>query len=204
MIIFNELRITEDGGCIVVDCEIEGVDIYKDMYITSVYLEYYKNANAASMPSGKAYCLYENKTDDQSIRAVRLSFPKTKLPFTNFGVNTLDGGLFYVIVNCDGHFNGNPNDYPCRYDETTKIGAVLDWKLFYDRGMNYVVSLFSGCDPCPDYSAFEHFAVLWNALKMALSTCDWNLVADLWDKFLLAPEGVVAPAVSRRGGCGCR
>ncbi len=204
MVIFNELRITEDAKCMVIDFEIEKVDVYKPMYIQSVYLEYYKNANAVSMPSGKAYCLYENKGEDRNVRAMRLNFPVDGLRNTDLGVTTFVNGLFYVIVNCGGEPASIVGYMPCTYDDTRRIGAILDWKAFYDRGMAYISSLFGPCSSCPDYTDFEHFAVLWEALKMAISTCDWNLVSELWDKFLLTPEAKAGETVVTRSGCGCR
>lgn len=204
MVTFNELRIAQDRKCLVVDCQVEDVDIYKDMYIKSVYLEYYKNANAASMPSSKAVCIYENRTDDTSVRAIRVSVPESSLSGFDMGVSTFANGLFYVIVNCDGTLPSNIVNYPCGYDETTKIGAVLDWYAFYSKGMSYLTSLFGACNPCPDYTDFEHFAVLWEALKMAISVCDWNLVAELWDKLLLTPGGAAGSVYASRSGCGCR
>ena len=205
MVTFNELRISDDYGCLIVDCEVERVDIYQDMYVKSVYLEYYKNANAASMPSSKAVCIYENTNNDKKVKAVRLKVMQSSLGRMNFGTTSFKGGLFYVIVNCDGDMPASIVNYPCGYDEQTDIGAVLDWKSFYNIGMSYVNSLFNGCNPCPDLTGFEHFAVLWNALKMAISTCDWNLVSDLWDKFLLSPDNPFTPsATARPSGCGCR
>jgi hypothetical protein len=204
MITFNELRIAEDGSCLIVDCEIENVDIYKDMYIKSVYLEYYKNANPSLIPSDKAYKMYENTSNNSSVQAVRLSLPVTSSALGTMGIGSFDNGLFYVIVDCDGDLPAKTALMPCGYDEQRKIGAILDWRAFYEKGMSYVTSLFGACNPCPDYTDFEHFAVLWEALKMALSVCDWNLVAELWDRFLLHPEGAVSVPAASRSGCGCR
>ena len=204
MVIFNELRITEDAKCMVIDFEIEGVDVYKPMYIQSVYLEYYKNANAVSMPSEKAYRLYDNENSDPKVRAMRLNVPVDALRDTNFGTTTFVNGLFYVVVMCGGEPESIVGYMPCTYDDVRRVGAVLDWKAFYDRGMAYINSLFDPCSSCPEYTAFEHFAVLWNALKMAISTCDWNMVSELWDKFLLTPEDGAADAIVTRSGCGCK
>lgn len=203
MVTFNELRISDDYGCLIIDCEVERVDIYKDMHIQSIYLEYYKNANAASMPSSKAVCVYDDEAGTKKKKAVRLSVRPADLHDMNMGAGTLQKGLFYVIVQCDGELPASIVNYPCGYDETKKIGAILDWKSFYNIGMSYVNSLFNGCNPCPDLTGFEHFAVLWNALKMALSTCDWNLVSDLWEKFLLSPSNPFMVS-GFHSNCGCK
>ena len=157
------------------------------------------------MPSSKAVCIYENKNDDKTVKAVRLKVMQSALGRMNFGATSFKNGLFYVIVKCAGTPGYQIVNMPCGSDNCYRIGAILDWKAFYTRGMQYVNSLFNGCNPCPDLTGFEHFAVLWNALKMALATCDWNLVSDLWSKFLLAPAGVsiTGSITPKSSGCGC-
>lgn len=206
MVTFNELRIADDRKCLVIDFEVENVDVFKDMYVEAVYLEYYKNANPTGVPGEKAVTVWENTRDDNSIRAKRIYYRLNTTDSAKMGVTTFDNGLFYVIVKCAGEPGYQITNMPCGSDNPYQIGAILDWKAFYTRGMQYVNSLFGGCNPCPDLTGFEHFAVLWNALKMAISTCDWNLVSDLWDKFLLAPNNnAFTPVpVPKSSGCGCR
>ena len=206
MITFNELRISDDRSCLIIDCEVEKVDVFKDMYIEAVYLEYYKNANPAGAPGEKAVVVWENPNGDTSRRSLRCYYRLNPSDASTMGVTTLENGLFYVIVKCEGEPGYQITNMPCGSDDPYRWGAILDWKAFYTRGMGYVNSLFNGCTPCPDLTGFEHFAVLWNALKMAISACDWNLVRELWDKFLLAPDDVsfISSPVTRSSGCGCR
>jgi len=210
MVTFNELRISDKKDCLIIDVEVEKVDVFENMYIDSIYLEYYKNVNPASgMPGEKAVLVWENTSRNKiNTKAVRLNYSINAKPGDSqtLGVSTFNNGLFYVIVNVGGDPSGQVGYMACGTDIPKRIGAVLDWEAFYNRGMQYVNSLFNGCDPCPDLTGFEHFAVLWNALKMALSTCDWNLVSNLWDKFLLAPSNPFTASSGTRtpGGCGCR
>jgi hypothetical protein len=207
MVTFNELRISDDRSCLIIDFEVERVDVFKNMYVEAVYLDYYKNANPASgVPGEKAVVVWENTNDDTTVKAKRIYYRLKDSDAATMGVHSFDNGLFYVIVKCAGEPTYQITNMPCGSDNPYRIGAILDWKAFYDRGMNYVNALFNGCNPCPDLTGFEHFAVLWNALKMALATCDWNLVSDLWDKFLLAPADVsINGSISLvSSGCGCR
>lgn len=208
MVIFNELRITEDRSCLIVDCEIESLDVYKDMYISDIRLEYYKNATAASMPSEKAYLLYENTDADTDVKSKRVVFRESDLGLTQFGVTEFRDGLFYVIVRCEGDLPASVINLPCTYDDSTKIGVVLDWKSFYERGMQYVSAMFGACGAksfCEYPAGFEDFVILWNSLKLAIDTCNWDLVNTLWDRILNQPitsgAAPVTPGVSR--GCGC-
>ena len=207
MVIFNELRIKEDGTCLIVDCEIENVDVYANMYIQSIYIDYYKNTSAVSLPSSKAFLWWENTGSDATIRSRRVSISKAALSRADFGISTFDDGLFYVIVNCGGNPTSNIIYYPCGSDNPQRIGVVLDWRSFYQRGMSYVNSIVGSCGSrnfCDSPDGFEDFIILWNALKLAISTCDWMLVKDLWEKFLKSPytaAGSVTPV--RPSGCGC-
>ena len=210
MVIFNELRISEDRSCLIIDCEIENVDIYKDMYIKEIWLEYYKDASAASMPGSKAYRIYENSGDDKKVRAKRVSMYESSIQFTQFSTDMFADGLFFVIVRCEGTLPASVVNYPCGYDETTKIGVVLDWKSFYKRGMQYVSALYSSCNSrsfCEYPAGFEDFIILWNSLKLAINVCDWELVKNIWERILNMREHVAGSgggSVSVSGGCGCR
>lgn len=206
MVTFNELRISDERDCLIIDIEVERVDVFKNMYIDSVYLEYYKNASVMGVPGEKAVLVYSNQGNDTSVKAKRLYYRLDSYDATKMGITSFDNGLFYVIVNLGGTPGSQAAYMPCGTDEPRRVGAILDWKAFYERGMQYVNSLFNGCNACPDLTGFEHFAVLWNALKMAISTCDWRLVSDLWDKFLLASADTTLTITTRSGvsGCGCR
>jgi len=207
MVTFNELRIDDTRDCLIIDVEVQQVDVFKNMYLDTIYLEYYKNATQTGLPSDKAVVAWQNeKTDKTRTKAVRQYYRLKQDDASKMGVTSFDNGLFYVIVCLGGDPSYQVLNMPCGTDEPRRIGAILDWKAFYNRGMQYVNSLFNGCNPCPDLTGFEHFAVLWNALKMALSTCDWPLVSDLWDKFLLAPEVITtyAAVTPKSSGCGCR
>ena len=206
MITFNELRISDERDCLIIDIEVERVDVFKDMYIDSIYLEYYKNASVMDMPGPKSVLVYANENENPSVKAKRIYYRLDSYDSAKMGVSSFDNGLFYVIVNVGGTPTSQVAYMPCGTDEPKRIGAILDWKAFYERGMQYVNSLLNGCNPCPDLTGFEHFAVLWNALKMAIATCDWRLVSDLWNKFLLAPSDTSITINTRTGssGCGCR
>lgn len=208
MVTFNELRICEDGNYVIVDCEIDNVDVYKDMYIQNIYLEHYKNASSVGMPSDKAILLYENKYNDATVKGKRevlwVNDPRLK----DMGVSSFDGELFYAIIECGGDLGSAVAYMPCGADDTRAVGAIPDWNLFYRRGMGYIASLFDDCgNPCQPTDEFEHFILLWNALRLAIETCDWETVKDLWDKFRLAKgdktSGGQSVFSSRMSGCGC-
>lgn len=205
MVIFNDLRITEDKDCLIVDCYIEDIDGYEGMYIDSVKIEYYKNFTDEGCVSDHALTLYEDDGAEKTSVRCLLNKSTIEAQAETFGTDTFDGGLFLVTVECDG----TPSNasvlaqYTCGSDSTVDIGVVVDWQSVYRQGMGYAAKLAYGCDnPCEVPSGFEQFILYWYALQLAISTCDWLQVKKLWDKFLRAFHGG-GQAVSVSSGCGC-
>lgn len=198
MVKFDELRISENGSALTVECRVENYDVYKDMYIDSIYLEYYKNRGTIGSPSDKAIRIFENRnTDKNSVKAVRKTITVDALP-GNFGADTFAGGLFYVYVNCDGNLPASVSTMYCGFDVPLDIAVVPDWKMLYEKIMPMVAQYASGCSPCEDITGFGHFILMWYAFKFAVDTCDWVSVDRLWDEFIGDADGPVS-----RGGCGC-
>ena len=207
MVTFNELRICEDGSKLIIDCEVDDNELYDGVYIHSIHLEHYKNASIAGMPGSKAVLLYENKYDDRRIRSRHIILERSDIRLVDLDITSFDGELFYVIVNCGGDLNVSAleGQIPCGADNYTDIGAILDWRLFYSRGMGYIASMFDRCgNPCQPTGPFEHYILLWNALKLAIETCDWETVKDLWGMFKMdRGTGSGAVSITGTGGCGC-
>ena len=206
MVRFNELRITEDRKCLIVDCEVEQIGLYSDMYIDEIRLDYYKNVDSSGIPTTKSYQMWKYQDGDPKMRGVRVSMDDTALSDTEFGIDTFKDELFYVTVICGGDFANNMtvhgSELPCGVDNNVDIQAVIDWKGFYERGMQFVSSMYGcGADKCEIPAGFEDFILLWNALKAAIAVCDWPLVAKLWDRILRSRAYNKTVGIS--GGCGC-
>ena len=204
MVRFNELRITEDRKCLIVDCEIEQIGIYSGMYIDSIYLDYYKNVDASGFPSNSAFLMYKNTDGNKKIRGKRISMMESALSSTEFGIDSFKDGLFYVTVVCDGVPSEKTIELPCDSDMNVNTQAVIDWYGFYERGMGYISSMYGcGADKCNIPAGFKDFVLLWNALKAAIATCNWPLVSKFWDRILRSRGGEGSGSISVGGGCGC-
>lgn len=203
MVIFNELRISDDKQSMTIDCAIEGLDIYSAMYIKNIYLEYYKNAATVGVPSTKAIQVYVKEDSEPGEKAVRVCVEASQLAAVqDFGTDSFDKGLFYVIVNCDGTLPASASLLACGMDSTVDIAIALDWKRVYDVGMNFITTLNSKCfDQCGDLIGYKNFVLLWYALKFAISSCDYTQIERTWDNFLKIYANQAATQFS--AGCGC-
>ena len=200
MVIFNDLRLSDNKKKLYIDCSVEGLDIYDDIYIKSVYLDYYKNTTTPGVPSAKALLVYENTGDDTTVKNLRKCVNETALDNT-FGTLTFEGGLFYVIVTCDGTLPASVSNFACGTDDTVDIGLVLDWKMVYETGMQYVAAMNAKCaNLCDGNEGFMNFVMLWHSLRLALASCDYTQLSILWEKFNRVYSG---DSLGAGAGCGC-
>lgn len=202
MVIFNELRIADDKQSLLVECYIEGLGIYSGMYIKEIYVDYYKNAMTSGVPSDKAIQIYDNTNNQTSVNAVRSCLLANDSRVADkFGISDFDNGMFYVYVYCDGTLPSSVSTLPCGYDDASDTGVIIDWKKMYEIGMQYVSTLSSRCfEKCNELPGFENFITVWNALKIAISTCDYSLAEKIWEKFIRYYN---PSTMSGGDGCGC-
>lgn len=216
MVIFNDLRISEDRKYLIVDCQIEDVDGYDGLYIDKVDVMHYSKITDFSCigydADAYAINLYTKDEDDDedTVRSVRLTLSVDDIPSKtdsfDFGTTTFENGLFYVAVTCGGtpENAGTLVRYGCGADKMMDIGVILDWYAVYQNGMAYASKLAFSCgNSCDDPSGYEQFILHWYGLQLAIATCDWIQVAKFWPKFLrMFANGVGKGTIS--GGCGCR
>ena len=198
MVRFDDVHIADDYNSLTIKCHVEDYDVYENMYIKSVYLEYYKNRGTIGVPSSKAIEVYSNSEDDTSVKSVYATIPVATLASSDIGTATFNEELFYIYVTCDGTLPASVATMDCEMDATLDIAVVLDWKFLYEKGMRYIAALTDCNLSCDDPDGFESYILLWNALKFAADVCDWNQLERIWPKLVAMPTGV---SVS---GCGCR
>lgn len=198
MVTFDDLRISSDKQSVVVECHVDQYDIYKDMYIKSIHIEYFRNRGVVGVPGEHAICIYENTEPDTTVQQIRKTLSVNSLSADKFGTDKFDGGLFYVTVQCDGNLPASAASYGCWADNTVDVGVILDWQVLYHQGMQYVAALTDACNVCDSMSDFEHFILVWNAIKLAIDTCDWVQLDKLW------PDLVGGTVPVDGSGCGCK
>lgn len=202
MVTFSELGLTEDGKRLVVECSVKNLSIYSGMYIRRILVEYYANALPSGAPSDKVIQIYDNFWSDKSVREVRAVLEASnKECVEKFGISDFSGGLFYVIVECDGELGAAAVSLPCGYDDTTDIGVVLDWCLLHRIGMRHIAAMNRDCrDSCSDITGFEDFVILWHSLRIAAEAADYRMLEKIWGRFLRIAG---TPGASVTSGCGC-
>ena len=191
MVIFSELALSEDGSRLSVECSVRDLSIYDGMYIKSIAVEYYANAQVSGEPSEKAIRIFDNAGADKTVKYVRTYLDASDARVKKmFELSTFSGGLFYIIVECDGELGAAVAGLPCGYDETRDTGVILDWCLLYRIGMNYIAEMNCKChSECRNLSGFES------------ESKDLTMLKTLWKKFLRV-VWTVGKNISSNCGCG--
>lgn len=152
MVIFDELRITNDGQHLIIDCRIRKENWYNTVYIGGIYIdteETYEEGGpskraAIFAPTMQQLMLSPKKTmrfvyDKSDLKSLFLANPENK------GVSPdcdLTKHLFFVYVKA---FGTPAADTPCGMDDEYTLGVTMYMGKFYNDFMNSLKNINSTC-----------------------------------------------------------
>lgn len=189
MVTFEQLAFSDDLQSLNIECSVDTTED-QSAHIKRIYLEYYKNRNATGAPSSKALLVWEEPVGGSPVSHVETTVYETQLSMTDNGVNTFQGGMFYVLVHWQ---DGNEDEH---YD----IGVVLDWDYVYQLGMQAIAGFTAGCTKgkCEIPEFFEQIVLVVHALQLAMEAQDMDQMDMLWSRFVQ-----FAPLGSNVSPCNC-
>lgn len=163
MIIFNNIKITQDNKYLIIDAEIENSTYYKDMYIDSVIIDnqdtYIQNGPSsnpiytykAQPQSNDIYTsddlankvtdedgsnVYDDKDTQSYSKEVHLKLDKQDLI-------EIENNMFFIYIIA----GGTPSpDTPCGYDTNVVMKAVINTYPLYNTMMQYLKQLGDTCN----------------------------------------------------------
>ena len=139
MLKFNELQITPDTGCLVIDVSILDQEAFEGCYITSIQIDN-QDTYIPSGPSSSAQVVFpDNIEEGDQQKHVRIQIKSKDLSF--YGFKPTDLFFVYVTTNID-HLT-QPLD--CGYDYCNYMGVVYNQKYLYNKSINYLKELDKRC-----------------------------------------------------------
>lgn len=213
MIVFDELRISEDGSKVYVHAHVNEADYFNNVYLDSITIttsdKILKTA-PTSMPSHYIY----KKVISGSEKEIALVLDKGDFDaaFTNynpttdtiinssnphatdsFANNDFSKVLLFVYV----HVKGTPDECtPCPMTEETTLGVIFDENMFYQRVLDYTRELAQDCEIPQE---FTDFILLWNGFKAAIATGHYTRAIDFYN-WMFADDGTGTYTTKP---CGC-
>ena len=171
MIIFDQLRISDDGKRMYINAHVNKADYFNDIYIDSIVIQTADKVSETDPGLPTSDYVYIKKAEENAkelnlvLEASDLSRSWESDPNAiAFGRGDMSNTLFFVYIKC----KGTPGSCtPCRLDEETTLGVVFDENVLHQKVMDYTKELVADCS-IP--SAFIDFILLWNAFKSAIET----------------------------------
>lgn len=188
MVRFNELKISADGSCFIVNVSVDSADYYVDRYITNIYIDSDSTFNNSTTPSSKAIHIeanqYTNKVFSKTFSAAELS--------SIISSRNLKNHMLFVFVELDGPISG---DAPCGSDRNMFLGVAVDWDSIYHGSMDYMKQVTNECCNIP--KDFIDYILRIKALELSLKTGHFMVAKNLWDKFYKGKKKTISSI------CGC-
>lgn len=171
MIIFDQLRISDDGRRMYVNAHVNKASYFDDIYIDSITIMTADKVSETAPGTPTSDFIYTKKIEGNE---KELDLMLTALDFTkdyeedpkakNFQQGDMSRTLFFVYIKC----KGVPGECtPCRLDEETTLGVVFDENILHQRVMDYTKELL---DDCHVPIGFMDFILQWNAFKSSVET----------------------------------
>lgn len=171
MIIFDQLRISDDGKRMYINAHVNKADYFNDIYIDSIVIQTADKVSETNPGLPTSDYVYIKKAEEKAkelnlvLEASDLSKSWESDPKAiAFNRGDMSKTLFFVYIKCKGTTSSCT---PCRLDEETTLGVVFDENVLHQRVMDYTKELVADCN-VP--TAFIDFILLWNAFKSAIET----------------------------------
>ena len=192
MILFDQLRISDDGKRLYINIHVNEADYFRDVYLDSLTIMTADKVSETNPHAPTSDYVYQ-KTFTGNQKTAELVLQPTDFGLT-YSKSDFSGELLFVYVKA----KGNPDSCtPCGMDEEVTIGAVFDEKMLYQRVMDYSREL---ADSCELPMGFADLILRWNAFKAAIETCHWIAGIKYW-KMLFDSKGTNSFARTKKCGC---
>lgn len=197
MIIFDQLRIADDGKKMYINAHVNKADYFENVYIESITVITADKVSETAIGSPTEDFIYKetfpsgtnelNLVLDKGVldaAFINYNTEKGKVinddkPYAkfNFGGKNFSGDLFFVYITCN--VDNLSGCVPCGLDEPVTLGVTFDENLLFQKAMGYYKSL---SDDCEVPMGFVDFILQWNAFKAAVETEHYHAAIDLYKR----------------------
>ena len=192
MILFDQLRISDDGKRLYINLHVNGADYFRNIYLDSLTIMPADKVSETNPNAPTSDYIY-TKTFTGNQKTADLVLQPTDFELT-YKKTDFSGELFFVYVKA----KGVPDSCtPCGMDEEITVAVVFDSRLLHHRVMDYSHELADNCD-IP--MGFTDFILKWHAFESAIENCLWGTAIKFW-KMMFDSKGGNPFARTKRCGC---
>lgn len=182
MIQIDELKITPSGDCFKLNCYVEGLDYYEDIYLKSIIIDT-QDTFLTSGPSENYIYKKDFKAEDK-IKKAELSLTKEEL------CTDLDNNIFFVYITVQGT---PAPDTPCGYDNKITLASVVNLYPIFHNTVCLLKQMNRDCEIPKD---LIQLILQVKALELSIKSGQHSLAIKHWN--ILKGNG------SKTNNCGCK
>ena len=218
MIIFDQLRISDDGKQLYINIHVNTAEYFNGVKIDSVLVTLAKQADEASfcMPEDFIYCqdninseYFDMVLDKSVLDAAAMNWDRetgdpddTSLPYASMSFNGTDFShdLFFVFVKCNVRNATNEclEMLPCALQANPMLGVTFDENMLHQKVMDYTKQLAKDCT-VP--MGFTDFILQWNAFKASVETEHYKPAIKFFNMLFDESNGINSTGNSKVCGC---
>lgn len=201
MIVFDQLRVSDNGKRLYIDAHVSLTSCFDDVTIKSLYIclgsQVYETQTID--PESNGY-IYKKQYDEVKEIHECITITDENLAY---GKTSFSKDLFFVYVGC----NTVPSGCEC-FTSIGKyvLGVTFDENILYQKVMQFTKSL---ADDCKIPVAFTDFILLWSAFKASVETGHYIPAIKYYDMlFGMDTDGTPYGVYDNTSGviskpCGC-
>lgn len=174
MVIFDQLKISDNGREMHIEFHINKADYFNNIYLESLTIMVANQVSETDPLTPTADFIYQIvfNEDIKEYNTVLLSTDFNE----NFTGSSLSNDLFFVYVKCkDAPLIGCP---PCRLDELTTLGVTFDENLLHQKVLSYTKELAESCNVS---KGLIDLILLWQAFRSSIETEHYIQAKKYWE-----------------------
>lgn len=190
MIIFDQLRISDDGKRLYINLHVNRADYFDNIFLDSITIMTADKASETNPNIPTEDYIYKKEFDGEQKEA---DLVLTANDFNEaYSKADLTSDLFFIYVK----IKGVPAPCtPCRLDEEITLGVTFDETMLYQKVMQFTRELNQDCEIPQN---FLDLIMLWNGFKAAIETEHYIVAIDFWKRLFKSSSSVVSSK-----GCSC-
>lgn len=203
MIIFDQLRISDDGKRMYINVHVNTANYYDNVYIDSVTIMTADRVSEMNPSAPTSEYIYKKVVEgNQKELSLVLTAEDFLLNWAldvqamMFKADDMSKNLFFVYVKVKG---APDSCTPCGMDEEVTVAVTFDTNVLHNIVMDYTKDLIKDCTVPV---GFTDFILLWNAFESAIATEHFIPAIKFW-KMLFEKDSYKISIYSKSRNCGC-
>jgi hypothetical protein len=194
MLQFNELRLTADNKCLIIDVQVEDLSYFENVKIDSIFIDT-QDTWISNGPSDNATRVYSQNAGTALDILGDSTGKHVRIEATSPIITPAKNNMYFVYVIADVSNAPEALEAPCNCSNETIIGTVINLYTLYNTLMGNIKELGNTCEtPVNLINAFLRQQMIDACIK----TGNYALAIKYWKAFFLGTEKMY---ISKSCGC---